>query len=404
MTKQRNIAHLLLLPSVYGACMWGVWLALYTARLIPWDDLGATAFALCAAQLAALIGSAWAFSGRARETSPPTRDRRPDAGNRSERTILLVLHAIGLLGVVKYVLDFSNAVGGLAIFGLMLVEAPHRIRWESEMTTSIGTQLSYFGWIAIAWTVAHVRTRALNRNWLALAALQFVANLLFIDRTRPIWILFTAAATLAPTTHSTSIGRALKWTTASALAAAALFVAVGSWIGKIDPNNPYGRTPLPPQLENVYFYGTSGFAYFNHIVRVEHDVEYVPERVLYPLLKGLAAARLTREPPTQINDFYAVPFDTNVGTILEPFYRDGGIPFTLVGILLVSFGFDAFALWLWRQRTFLADFAAANLCFTSFIAFFTPKIASFPLWLFCGLAIAARLYERARWSPARSAS
>jgi oligosaccharide repeat unit polymerase len=177
-------------------------------------------------------------------------------------------------------------------------------------------------------------------------------------------------------------------------AATAVFVAVGTWIGKIGSTNASGDATLLPQIDNVYYYGTCGFAYFNHVIEVEKDIDYFPSRTFYPLFRILSSAGVAREPPSQINEFYTIPFATNVGTVLEPFYRDGGLGFTFVGILLVSFVFDALALWFWRQGHFLADFAAANLCFATFLGFFTPKVASFPLWLFCGLGAAPSLAAR----------
>src|SRR5439155_17556648 len=114
-----------------------------------------------------------------------------------------------------------------------------------------------------------------------------------------------------------------------------------------------------------------------------------------------AAVGIVPSPPSQINEYFSMPFTTNVGTFLEPFYRDGGFTFAFAAILVHSFGLDWLGLALLRSGRRLALFAWANLCFVTFISFFTPKITGFPTWLFTGLAIAAILW-RERYPALRS--
>jgi hypothetical protein len=409
MREPRDVRHLLLLPSFYGAAMWALWLVLYWAKLMPWQETGWTADVLFVAMAGAYATSAYLLAPRFHEltaVSSGTAAAATGSGGgaalqkRQVELILLSAHLVGYAAIVRYVLDSSAVLGGPGVFGLLLVGAPHAIRLGGE-ATSIGTQLSYVGWAAVAATALLVQQRRLPRWWLMLAALQFLGNLLWIDRTRPLWILFTTLCVLVPS-WMRRITLAQVGTALAALAAAgtALFVALGLWIGKISPE-PASGTALPPVVQNVYLYGSGGFAYFNHVVETERDFEYVPVRIAYPLWKALASAGLAQQPPSQVNDFYAVPFETNVGTVLEPFYRDGGLPFTLAGILAISFGFDLLALQLWRKRRVLPSIAAANLCFASFIAFFTPKVAAFPLWLVCGVALVVASAPAAR-APAPS--
>lgn len=394
MKPETNVAHLLRVPSVYGAALWILWLCLYWIRLISWDEPGLLANFLFAATALAFVASAVLVAARYREL-PPHEARAPQRGSGKVLiALVLALHLVGLAGITKYVLDFSASLGGVDVFFLLLAEAPHRIRWESEVTSSVGTQASYAGWLAIGLTAHFVSNRRMSRWMLVPCVVQLLANLTFIDRTRPLWILFTSGLMLAPRVRSVPARKLITWALTGGLAAGAVFVGVGTWIGKISTDRPYGNTSLPPQLENVYFYGTSGFAYFNRVVEVENVHDFVPERTAYPVFKALAAVGTVPPPPNQINDFYSVPFETNVGTALEPFFRDGGLLFTLMGIVVITLGFDALALWFWRRGTALSDYAAAHLCFASFIAFFTPKLPAFPLWLFCGAALAEALLKR----------
>jgi len=113
----------------------------------------------------------------------------------------------------------------------------------------------------------------------------------------------------------------------------------------------------------------------------------MPERFLYPALKFLTRFGLSKEPPLQILDYYDIPFSTNVGSFLEPFYRDGGLLFVLCGIIIYSFGIDAIGLMLLNSRRPLAIYAWANLCFVTALSFFNPLSNFFPIWLFTGLGM-----------------
>jgi len=89
---------------------------------------------------------------------------------------------------------------------------------------------------------------------------------------------------------------------------------------------------------------------------------------------------------------------TNVGTFLEPLYRDGGVPLVFVGIFLHTFGFGWLGTWLLRFPSAVTLAGWSTLCFCNAMAFFTPKFNNSPTWLFLALAgvvaIRARLYDR----------
>ena len=385
-------AHLFFMPSVYGALTWGGALLLYKVHLLEWEVSNPYAMAIFVIAEGAFIVSAINFSPLYRRWLLGRAKRVNRAGRPAFlKTGISLLHLIGFIGLGKYVVDFSRNFGGINGFFLALVNQSYMIRWATEDTSSVGTQISYFGWIAISLTVLEVVRKRISRWWLLIAFVQFLGNLMYIDRTRPIWILFTALVSLLPNVEKFSFLKSIKWAVVATSAAVLLFLGIAEWVGKIADENTYGASVLPPAVQTVYAYATAGFPYFNRMIEADETVSYSPERTIYPALKVFSSIGITEPPPSQINEFYYLPFETNVGTFLEPFYRDGGILCVLLGILIYSFGIDAVGLQFLRGGTGIDFYVWANLCFVTFIGFFTPKIAAFPIWLFCGIGLAFSL-------------
>jgi oligosaccharide repeat unit polymerase len=383
-----NTKHLFFIPSFYGAMTWGIWLLLYMMKLIRVDNCSNAAMGIFLFVEAMFILSAFVSLPYytniiiTKEDGSPA-DAESSTGCRfSIKAVILLLHVIGFLGLVQYIIEFSKNLGGITGFFLALVNEAYAIRWEAETSTSIGTQLSYFGWIAIGLTVYQFAKKKISGYWLIPAFAQFLGNLMFIDRTRPTWILFTCLLMILPAMEKLNIKRIFRWTISSLVLTITLFWLVAEWTGKTSSEGQYEDSLLPGITQEIYVYGVSGFAYFNKMLESNEQISYKPERFFYPLLKSLARLGLASEPPSQILEFYDVPFSTNVGTFLEPFYRDGGLVFVLCGVIFYSFGFDTIGMLLLKSKKPLAIYAWSNLCFTTFIGFFTPKISSLPIWLF----------------------
>lgn len=394
-------SHLFFMPSLYGGAMWGAALALYGARLVEWERNSAYTTVIFLIVEAAFISSVVLLSPMYRywlsaQRSTNAIQLRPS----SPKGLILLLHGIGFLGLAKYVIDFSDGFGGIEGFIIALFSQSYLIRGAAEDTFSIGTQLSYFGWIAIALTILQVTQKRIPGWWLTIGLLQFCGNLMFIDRTRPIWILFTSFLMVLLGLPKLNVPKILRWATLGCVLAVLAFLGIADWIGKIPEEGTYGTSTLTPQAENVYYYITAGFPYFNRILEEQRAVSYVPERTLYPAAKMLSSLSLIEPPPTQINDFEYLPFETNVGTFLEPLYRDGGILYVTLGIIIYSFGLDMVGLKLLRSRTLFASYAWANVCFVSFMGFFTPKLSTFPVWLFLGIAILSLCRPHLRFGKA----
>lgn len=398
--KNNHIQCLFFMPSFYGGLSWGIWLVLYLSKLIKWDEYSNLALIIFLLVEMAYITSLvvlfpyyknWFENILGKHNGETIFVER---SNYNGKVMMTLLYVLGFLGVFKYVLDFSVGFGGIIGFFVALFNNSHLIRWAAESIHSIGTQISYFGWMAISLTIFEYSRKKVSILWVLLALLMLLANLLFIDRTRPIWILFTSLLMLFPAAKKIKLKKILKVGALSFLISVLIFLGVAQWTGKIVEEGVYGSSVLPGPAQNIYFYGTSGFAYFNKLLELNDDILYMPERILYPVYKLFSVIQLTKDPPSQINDFYEVPFPTNVGTFLEPFYRDGGILFTFGGIMIYSFGLDLAGYIFLKTRKSLAIYAWANICFVSFIGFFTPKISSTPVWLFCFIGLFCFYFQR----------
>jgi hypothetical protein len=308
-----------------------------------------------------------------------------------------VLHVVGLAGVLLYCWELIKLAGSLELFILALFTDSSLIRQGLSEISSPGIQLSYLGWMAIALSLVYfVRYRW---SWILalLSALQFAANLTFIDRTRPIWIVSCALLTAMAFDQGQLSRRPFKVIGGFCLFAVLAFVLIGLWIGKTGGEaGGYGATALDGMYFSLYLYLTGGFAYANELLTHTLVVSWVPERVLYPLFRLASELGISSAPPSQISEFFYVPYPMNVGTFLEPFLNDGGVLFALVGILIYTLGFDYAGLICLRSGRFLATYFWANLCFSALIAFFVPKIGSTPFWLFLALSLGAAAWTSLR--------
>jgi hypothetical protein len=325
-----------------------------------------------------------------------TRNRRRYAMLPSCRwQIMASLHIIGFLGIALYVHDFSAALGGAARFWTLLATTTYVVRWQAVDTLSVGTQLSYAGWIATALTVILVRVKRLPKKWLVVAAVQYLGNALFLGRTRLFWILIVTIVMLAPLIkRSLSLRRTSLIALATLVTLVVVFISIGAWIGKLQAANVSERdSDVPYMVQNLYLYATAGFAYFNAVVETESPHPGF-EGIAYPLYQVGRYLHVSEKPRSQINATLYLPFGVNVGTFLEPFFRDGGYPLTIVGILIATICVDYAALYFWTSNNYFGWYASAQLCFSSALAGFSPKITTFPVWLFLGSALVAMALQR----------
>jgi oligosaccharide repeat unit polymerase len=284
---------------------------------------------------------------------------------------------IGSYGLFKYIYDFSNLLGGLANFISIFFLEPLTIRDLASDETSIGFQLSYFSWISIFYSLCFI----LSDNYkyekykyilMGLIFFETFANIMFIDRTRPIFIFLTSALILI-LLKARKIKKLSRYLFFIAVAPILIFFIQALFSGKFDQDEGLLKNFL------IYFYG--GMGYFSQVLdQVNPDYEFT--RSFYPVAKLLVFFGLDINVPSQILTFRNIPFTTNVGTFLEPLFSDGGILFVLMGVPFIILIFDFIAYHAIKSRSVFGLFYWSVLIFISVFAFFASKFNSTYFYLF----------------------
>lgn len=395
--------HLGLIPSVYGFVLFVATFILYQLQLIAYEPMNGETLTLCLFAVTVYLFSAMlhvnSYSSAGQLLAARMAIPGPHDPVLTDHIALGVMHLIGFLGLTLYVRTLIDFFGSPLLFFLALKESTHEVRWAAASIQTIGIQLTYVGWIAIALTACTMARGSVRVVWIIAALAQFAGNLVFVDRTRPMWILVTCGlVVMASRFHRLRTAQLLRRSILASVGLVMLFVVVGFWVGKVSTEDPrlFGTTRLPPVAQPVYYYITSSFAYLNRITDVEDTFSWSPERSLYPLFQALASLGLTDPPPSQVNDVYFVPVPANTGTILEPLYRDGGAVYATIGFAALVFIMDSLALAFVRNGSFIALLAWAHLCFCNLLAFFTPKFNNTPLWMVVFIAIATLLFSASR--------
>lgn len=270
---------------------------------------------------------------------------------------------LGVVGLAEYIHNLGSYFGGLVEFVEVLLTAPYKIRWANTELSN-APFLVYFGWVGFFWAL-------LARNvghsgiliffmW-GLAALNFFGNFLFLDRTRPFWLIFFAILVYV----LTSGGGVRVWVRFFVSLGGLLFVFVliGFMVGKIELSSLY---------EKVEIYFLSGFLYLDSVVFSSAD--FSGFRLFYPVGKIFEALGMDVYVPPQILPFLDVPFSTNVATYMEPAFVDWGWWGVVIFLFVHSFLLDYFSIFLLRSGHAALMVLWAVFCFCNFMAFFVPKI------------------------------
>lgn len=382
--REHVLTTLFFIPSFYGVVGWGFWLLIYLVGDVDWYPPTSEALMIFLGVevvfIFSLLVSLPLYRGlrlHARAVRQPRAPIRLVAG----------FALVGAIGLGMYYAHLSDVFGGIELFFNTLLSSSYEIRWSNQDSTSVGVQISYFGWTACALIVFYRRQRLLGPLWWLVFFALLVGNLSFIDRTRPFWILFTSMMMVLvapPLPRFKQIVVVLGGVSSVLIVA---FVMIAFWVGKLGDHSS-GDGVLDKGFNNIVLVGTSGFAYFANLVRWASVVDYVPERTLYPFFNFIYQVGLSAiAPPSQILIEEPIPYLTNVATFLEPLFSDGGLFFLIPGVVVLVVGSDLLGYVALRSRQCLMLFLWANLCFSNAFAFFVPRYNSTPLWFFSIFAL-----------------
>ena len=285
----------------------------------------------------------------------------------------MAFHLVGIVAAVMVVRSI-NASGLIeADYFTTFLENPMAIRRATTIEVPDGNYLGYAGWLG-AFISGVQAGRKKKGRWIhfALLAIQVAANMVFVSKIRPISvILLFAFPYLIANYRRYGLSRILTLGTALLALIVGFFLVWSDSTGKV-----YGLgLGYPPAVETFLLYLSSGPAYFSQIVAVE-----VPDmdlsRTLRPFYTLSAILFGTEPPPSPIIPFYSIPFTTNVGTALEPWYRDVGLVGVVAGMFTLSFVVDLVAYWglLFRRTT--GFLITVMMCLCSALAFFAPRLTT----------------------------
>lgn len=377
--------HLFFMPSFYLLLTFSSAYCLYLTDIINWERPPLELHYWCVVTIIlsaiSVVYHSGMFNAMINSSSLQKQTKTTFLTGPAAWMVMLGFGAIGIAGVLKYLIDYSNYLGEFGILYSFFMEDTGQLRSMADNVESVGTQLSYFSWISAFIITAEVGRRKLSKFWLGGVFIIVLMNSLFLDRTRPVWLLFICILIYFITTYELHTRKKIVTIISGAVGfIVGFFLLVGSLLGKDAGIERYSKSGLPDSIQLLLVYVTSSFAYMGRLFFMGMPTEYYPARVTYPLQKLLAKFHLVEQPPNQVLEFFSVPFFTNVGSFMEPYFQDGGRIFLLMGILLHTFVFDRIVYYFLRKMNSLSVIIIAAICYINFIAFFVPKIASTATW------------------------
>jgi oligosaccharide repeat unit polymerase len=366
--------NLLLVPSTYGLLGWGLTVFFLILNPIGMTPLSYSGYSILLYTIFILLIFTIIFMKKfSKEKYISSIKIGP-----IDSYIFYITTVIGLIGLNGYITDVSSFYGGVDALIYILSSDALAVRGSADEFASAYFQVSYFSWISIFLGVLIVRHSDYSILFkiavLVVILIEVFMNLFFIDRTRPVWILFTVGIGLI---FSGSIdGKKFSRNISYLLAMPALiFLSFSYAVQKF--NQDLGI------VGTMTAYILSGIGYLddlNHDVTVRMD--YAPLRTFMPISKFLEANGLIKNVPSDVLENRFIPFPTNVGSIHEPYISDGGIAFLVIFFPLIVAFINYIAFVGYRSKTSIGLFLWANCLFTMMISFFVPKFNSVPFYLF----------------------
>jgi oligosaccharide repeat unit polymerase len=382
------IAILATIPSAYALAAWGAILFLFYVSPLPTYPLSGRGVLVISFTLLVFCVSIFLNYNAASHSMKNDRPIVPASG---DATFFIITSVIGVFGLIKYIMDFSAFLGGFDGFVKRFFETALDIRAAGAEQTSLGFQLSYFSWMSIFFGMFIVLRKDIGfyiKSFvLAITLSEFAMNLTFIDRTHPMTIVVVSFLGYLLKDGIKNI----KFSLFAILAVMpfAIFLSFAIFSKKFDQSAGV--------LNNMYIYLLGGITFLDSLVS-DQDVyiKYIPERIFYPVARAYELLLGNNDfnqyrAPSLIIEFRYNPFSTNVGTVIEPFYSDGGLIFVFFMFPLFVIFSDYFAIWFLRQKTVLGTFMWANIVYAALLSFFVSRWNNAYLYLYLAIWIFSRI-------------
>jgi oligosaccharide repeat unit polymerase len=390
------ISKLVLPPSFYMAASWLAVLLIFLYEPINLLPLRLEALFTIFYVILTAILSSFIFNKRYMKAIGLIKPKNSDTGLTKW---FLIFGALGLFGIFKYFSFAAATVGGTLNYFLLFINNPLDIRAIAIDELGGAVQLTYFSWIAIGlgvYLISGANIRSSTKLFIGiLLIILFLSNLAFIDRTRPVWLLVLSIICFSMTRKSPRKSL-LKFTFYAPPALLGFFIGFALFTGKLTQGGAG---------ETTFQYLLGGFSYLNHIFQNISHFDYAPIRTFYPISKAMESVGLISYVPSQVLEFYNVPYPTNIGTFIEPLFSDGGFYFVLAGVPIIVFGIDWIGARALESNSFFGIFLYGNFIFANLISFFVAQFASTPIYLFTLIFLVARLTRSKRGDrvlPAKS--
>lgn len=367
---------ILLIPSAYGLIAWALVLLLIILGPIELNTMSNQGIFICAYTILVLILATLKYKGSLKLFN----NDKSFYVKKIDLLLFFVFSFIGIFSLISYGGNISNYYGGYNQSIQLYSENALAIRGDVENFSTIDVQLSYFSWAAIFWGLMIVRNGNFKVGFLAFVLIiifiQFIMNLAFIDRTRPIWIVFVCMiGWFFCKNINININKKIQNSIIIFSAPVLIFLIFANFTNKV--NEDFGL------FGTMTAYVVSGVAYIdNAAVQPFDSPNYTPVRTVMPISKTFEFLNLIQDVPNNVLENRSVPFETNVGTIHEPYFSDGGLPFIILFFPIVVMALNSLAQKAFLRRDLAGLFMWANCCFVMAISFFVPKFNSLPFYLF----------------------
>lgn len=372
--------RLMLIPSFYGVIAWLFAVLVYLSTDVEIDSLSFNGWAYISYVILVMI--VCTLITYLNKKNYKSNKIRKEESIQKLLLLFIAFSSIGIVGLLIRINEIGFRLGGLFQIIAQLSEDSLYIRYlDGEEGLGIDAQLSYFSWIGIFLGIAIIyRLKKINFFTIMIFLLvlfQVFGNFLYVDRTRPVLILFTSLFGLMSLYKDKIQAIKVKLFLAF-LISVLFFMGFALFTGKYTDS----------VLSSIQIYIIGSLPYLDQLVN-EPVYSFSFENTFYPIAKVLHLVGFidTISNPVLFPKF--IPFWFNTGTFMTPLLLDGGVKYSLILFPLMVISLNILA-----EKAFsysaISSFLYGNIVFIFLISFFVPKYQTPAFYLFIFLFIIER--------------